>query len=74
MAGELPLFEAEPPHLEHALALWNLHPELEVMAVRFGRRGIPANTEAPAPVGRTVNSHDVIVSDRIGAPSTNRGP
>ena len=71
MAGELPLFETEPPHLEQALTFWNLHPVLEVMAVRFGRGGIPANTEAPAPVSRAVRIHDVIIADRIGTPSTN---
>lgn len=67
MAGELPLFEAEPPHLEHALALRNLHPELQVVAVRFGSRDISANTETLAPLRRAVANHDVIISDRVGA-------
>ena len=66
MAGELPLLEAEPPHLERALALRNLHPELQVVTVRFCRRLKPSKRQTLAPVGRAVKSHNVIISDRIG--------
>ncbi len=67
MAGELPLLEAEPPHLEHALAFRNLHPELQIVAVRLCRRLESSNRQTLTPIGRAVKSHNAIIPDRIDA-------
>ncbi len=66
MADELPLLEAEPPHLEDPLVLRNLLPELQVGTVRLCRRLKPSKRQTLAPFGRSVRSRkrDYLRSDR----------
>ena len=60
MAGEGPLFLAEAPDLEDALARRKLHPELEIVAVRVGGGRVAAYGDLPA-AGRVLQGHDEII-------------
>jgi hypothetical protein len=45
LASKAPDLLAEPPHLEHALSLGDLHPEFQVVPVRVGSRLEPPHDD-----------------------------
>jgi hypothetical protein len=56
-----PLLLTESPYLQDTLGVGDLHPELEVVAVRIGRRGIAPHHHPAGARGSAIRRHAGII-------------